>query len=228
MIDIGIPAPKKTLQEMEFFLQALHDYKEALKLDATGPLATKLRMGLIGTHGALQTRLEKLAVPTQFYSHGQAWPLFETALAPFDADVKFLTHGALDLAIQSLQQAIGKLTSMIEDAELAEGLVPPDPESPAKTRRWRWLVVGLVIGWILGSYRDEIWNAGRYAIQNWSVPRKVTFLAAAGVFGYIASFFVEGIMNQKWDEMRARPGRTATMLIVGAACAIIAAVLAGL
>jgi hypothetical protein len=36
MVDIGVAALKETLQEMQYFLQVLQNYKHALQQDATG------------------------------------------------------------------------------------------------------------------------------------------------------------------------------------------------
>ena len=127
-----------------------------------------------GLYGRLGAALTELGVAREYELGGNRYPIFESALTPYDPVTGGAVGQALELAVAGLEVGIGTLRGRIERGE-AEDPAPTAPLVPPviKVRRrsfwYIWLPVGTIFGWLGG--RNEALTAKRSLLSiSFAIP----------------------------------------------------------
>ena len=247
---MAIDDPAETLQTFEHFLQKLRQYKELIGSHEQYDEAEALRSRLAQDAGVIGPDLDELQVSQQVAWHRNRMPVLESALTPVaDPDSIVVQGQMLDMAIQMMENATGRARRLRsdrdreaaerrareatkqaeEDARVGEPIVFPLPPDEGRVTKSGWFGIGLLLGavggYVWGRYRDQIWNAGLYAIETWPAWRKVTVTGLVAVALVIGSIVTNLVTKDGFDGMRKRPVYSVLMITVALAATIAATAL---
>lgn len=231
--------PVAAREHFQAFLRRLHDYRRVLGSHENYDEAEALRAELAQIAGAVTPDLDELQVPRHVSWYGNAMPVFESALQPVaDPDNIVVQGQMLDLAIQAMETAIGRVQRLAADREreaatpfekvqqplnetnVGGPIVFPAPPDDAKITKTGWFGIGLAIGsasgYAAGRYGEQMWWYVAEALQSSQPLRWVLVTLLGAVALVVGGHALNRASDQTFGD---HPVRKSVELIVALAAA---------
>lgn len=150
-----------------------------------------LRGQLAVEWGELERDLDEVNIMRFMRSFGRTFPIFETALQPFDSMSDSLYFDCIGLAVSALENAMGKINAYEPPAE------------PTFASLW-WIpviVVALVLGWLGGRSENQLLqNLGKLGqdVKTFFTGRVLLTFSVGLVAAVFLGLFVNEVSARGW------------------------------